>query len=274
MTTRLFVLATLVTLARSDRPYGGFEMPIFGGTKIVGGVEAGQGQFPHQVSLQWGIADSLSKHFCGGSIIDSQWVLTAGHCIKAVPSYGSFLVKAGKHVITRKEGTEQSVRVAKSFVHESYAGGVAPYDIALVKLRTPLTLNERVATIGLPKPGSIPSGNVILSGWGSISSSSSAIMPSSLQTAELPVVDIPKCRRALNILIGSSPLHETNVCTGSLKGSQSACSGDSGGPLILKNEVIGVVSWGIFPCGTGGAPSVYVRVSAFIDWIESIIANN
>lgn len=52
--------------------------------------------------------------------------------------------------------------------------------------------------------------------------------------------------------------------------------GDSGGPLISRNEngtteIVGIVSWGIVPCGGVGAPAVFVRVSAFIDWINSII---
>ena len=55
--------------------------------------------------------------------------------------------------------------------------------------------------------------------------------------------------------------------------------GDSGGPLIKVRqngvkEIIGVVSWGVIPCGGAGAPAVFVRVSAFIEWINSIIINN
>lgn len=55
--------------------------------------------------------------------------------------------------------------------------------------------------------------------------------------------------------------------------------GDSGGPLIKvkedgKKEVIGIVSWGIIPCGTTGAPSVYTKVSSYNQWIHDIMANN
>lgn len=54
--------------------------------------------------------------------------------------------------------------------------------------------------------------------------------------------------------------------------------GDSGGPLVTKNgfdeaEVVGIVSWGLFPCGRKNAPSVYTRVSAFITWIAIIMLN-
>jgi secreted trypsin-like serine protease len=40
------------------------------------------------------------------------------------------------------------------------------------------------------------------------------------------------------------------------------------------SEVVGIVSWGIIPCGSIGSPTVYTKVSAYIDWIESIISNN
>ena len=98
-------------------------MPLPGFSRIVGGAEATKGEFPHQVSLQWGIPPISSfKHFCGGTIINNKWILTAGHCVLAVPSYGSFVVKAGKHSIIATESTEQTVTVAASYVHESYVG--------------------------------------------------------------------------------------------------------------------------------------------------------
>ncbi|XP_033232030.1 uncharacterized protein LOC117183008 [Belonocnema kinseyi] len=257
----------------------GFKLPPLS-NRIVGGEEAAEGQFPHQVSLQWGYPPlSKLRHFCGGTIISESWILTAGHCILAIPSYGTFVVKGGKHTISETEETEQAIEVAKSIVHERYAGGVNPYDIALIKLKKPLTLNERVNTINLPKANAEHNGTVILSGWGSTSNVNNAIMPDILQTAELPVVDLKTCRNAIEELTGPSPLEDTNICTGPLTGGQSACSGDSGGPLIAKNEggeseVVGVVSWGIVPCGSIGAPSVYTKVSSYIGWIQSAIVRN
>lgn len=54
--------------------------------------------------------------------------------------------------------------------------------------------------------------------------------------------------------------------------------GDSGGPLAHnatgKAVLIGIVSWGIVPCGTVGAPSVYTKTSSFLTWIGNIMARN
>lgn len=80
-----------------------------------------------------------------------------------------------------------------------------------------------------------------------------------------------ECSNALTALLGNpGPLDTSNVCTGGANLTISACSGDSGGPLTLGGELIGVVSWGIMPCGTIGAPSVFARVSHYNNWILSI----
>ncbi|XP_046814479.1 transmembrane protease serine 9-like [Vespa crabro] len=267
---KLILFATLFVVALAEKPYLGFNLPLFS-PRIVGGENANKGEFPYQVSLQWGLTSSRLQHFCGGSILNEKWILTAGHCIIAVPSFGTFVVKAGKHNIRSIENTERTSKVKRTIVHKSYPGGVAPYDIALVELQTPLSFNNNISPVNLPNSGEIPTGNVLLSGWGSISKSSIAEMPDILQKANLPLINISTCHKALNDLIGPSPLDDTNVCTGPLTGGYSACSGDSGGPLVKKSngetKLIGIVSWGIIPCGTTGAPSVYTRVSAFKDWI-------
>lgn len=147
--------------------------------------------------------------------------------------------------------------------------GVNPNDIALLRLSSPLSWSNSVQPISLPSPGVVPTGNSILSGWGSVSTTNVASMPNTLQKATLPLLDLNTCANALVSLFGTSnPLASTNVCTGPLSGGISACSGDSGGPLAQNGELIGIVSWGVTPCGTFGAPSVYVQTSSFIDWIS------
>ena len=71
--------------------------------------------------MQWGWLFGYS-HFCGGAILSDQWIVTAGHCVLAVPSYGDFIVKAGKHDLKLVESTEQSIAVERTFVHEKYTG--------------------------------------------------------------------------------------------------------------------------------------------------------
>ncbi|XP_053982342.1 trypsin-1-like [Hylaeus volcanicus] len=276
MFLKTIVFFALLAVVTATQPHRSVIIPLFD-SRVVGGSEAKVGQFPWQVSLQWGWLFGQS-HFCGGSILNNQWIVTAGHCVLAVPNYGDFVVKVGKHNLKKTEDTEQTIKVAKSFVHEKYSGNVAPYDIALLKLEKPLVLSKAVKAISLPESGSTPAGTSVLSGWGSTSRTNTAQMPDALQYVDLPLIDLATCKKAVEDLTGPSPLHETNVCTGPLTGGYSACSGDSGGPLILnrngKAELIGIVSWGIVPCGTVGAPSVYTRTSAFNGWMKDIMSKN
>ena len=136
-----------------------------------------------------------------------------------------------------------------------------------MQLSGPLTFTEFVKPMTLPAPAVEPKGTVTLAGWGA-TTPIPIVMPKILQTVDKPIISYEECEKAL----GQSPLAPTNVCTGPLTGGISACSGDSGGPLTQvqggKTVQVGVVSWGIIPCGTKGAPSVYTGVSHYIDFIN------
>ena len=62
------------------------------------------------------------------------------------------------------------------------------------------------------------------------------------------------------------------MCAGGEKGIDS-CSRDSGGPLMLKKDsyidLVGIVSYGAYKCGSENEPGVYARVDSFYDWIVS-----
>lgn len=134
----------------------------------------------------------------------------------------------------------------------------------------PLEFNEAVQPIKLPAKNAQPTGTVVLSGWGSVSTSNYPSYPDILQTTSLKALSFNECANRLIGLMGSSePLDkESNVCTGAMSDNEGACSGDSGGPLIQGDVLVGVVSWGMVPCGHYDAPSVFTKVSNFIDFIN------
>lgn len=238
--------------------------------RIVGGQDAEPHSAPWIITMQWGIG-GLTTHLCGGSIIGAHWVVSAAHCLHAVPGFGTWVVIAGRHNIAVTETTEQrrNVERSNSWTHAQYTGGVGPFDIGLIRVEIAFDFNEQVSAIALPIDDHIHSGDVELHGWGSVSTSHFPINPNILQHVKKPIIPIDECDEVL----GDSPLHDTNVCTGPLEGGISACSGDSGGPLTQDGELVGIVSWGFIPCGSVNAPSVYTRVSAFIDWISENMRN-
>jgi len=178
------------------------------------------------------------------------------------------ILVAGAHDIDKTEKNIQIRKIDYYKNHDLYNGGINPYDIALIYTKEKFIFTNYVKPIELPKADSIPNGNGNLYGWGSISSTSTPVFPGKLQVVDMPIINNDVCQKALG---GQGyKLHKTNLCTGPLTGGTSICQADSGGPLIQNNKIIGIVSWGKTPCGQPNSPSVFVRVSAFIDWIKKI----
>lgn len=104
-----------------------------------------------------------------------------------------------------------------------------------------------------------------------ISKNNGNIRPDLLQTADLSIISNEECVQAYGNAIDLS-----NICAATVGKGVTACSSDSGGPLVQRGHLerdtlIGVVSWGHIPCGEVGMPSIFVQVSYFIDWINDEI---
>lgn len=241
-------------------------------SRIVGGHEADSEAAPFIVSLQW-LTETRRHHFCAAVIIDEEWLLTAAHCIQAVPSNDVIKAVAGKKNLREEDSEEHQVRLVENIiVHPDFTGGISSDDLALLKVSEAFHWTEAVQPIDLPRTKDIPTGSVTTFGWGSISKEFMPEFPDTLQEVTMEILDYKECENALGGE-GATPLIESNICTGPLTGSLSTCNGDSGGPLVkINNEghktLIGIISWGFYPCGGENTPSIYARVSAFVNWIE------
>ncbi|XP_043824308.1 cationic trypsin-3 [Dromiciops gliroides] len=224
--------------------------------KIVGGYTCEAYSLPYQVSLNSGY------HFCGGALINEQWVVSAAHCYKS-----RIQVRLGEHNIEVLEGNEQFISSAKVIRHPKYNSATIDNDIMLIKLNKPATLSSRVSTISLPTSCAAAGTSCLISGWGN-TASSGADYPELLQCLDAPVLSDSTCRSAY-------PGRITNnmICLGFLEGGKDSCQGDSGGPVVCNGQLQGIVSWG-YGCAQKGKPGVYTKVCNYVDWIQETIAAN
>lgn len=250
--------------------------------KFLAKREAEPHSAPYVVSIQLMTPDEGLVHYCAGTILNEHWILTAAHCLTNPQMVANSVIVAGGHDIhSRSESQNVQIRHIDYHVrHELYLGGVNPYDIALIYTKEPLIFDKFVQPANLPEQDSMPEGYGTLYGWGNVSMTIVPKFPHKLQQANMPILDMELCEQIL--AASGMTLHETNLCTGPLTGGVSICTADSGGPLMqdyyiddyneVKHTIIGIVSWGKMPCGQRNAPSVFVRVSAFTNWIRQVIA--
>ncbi|XP_042279815.1 trypsin-1-like [Thunnus maccoyii] len=223
--------------------------------KIVGGYECQAHSQPHQVSLNSGY------HFCGGSLVNENWVVSAAHCYKS-----RIQVRLGEHHIRVSEGTEQFISSSRVIRNPNYNPYTIDNDIMLIKLSEPATLNEFVQPVALPT-SCAPAGTMCLvSGWGN--TMSSVDDGDKLQCLDLPILSQTDCDNAYPGMIT-----DAMFCAGFLEGGKDSCQGDSGGPVVCNGELQGVVSWG-YGCAERDHPGVYCRVCLFNQWLEETMASN
>ena len=241
----------------------------------MNGVEANKNEFPWQVGLvQKENNGRYSNIKCGGSIISRKTILSAAHCTRR---YGggvnitNLYVVVGEHD-TRFNDGEEYYKVCKSFEHPEYIGQPEfDYDYGILILCEHLTWSKEVSPVCLPaKESNYEGHNAIVSGWGRLFYQGN--QPVKLQKVELIVLTKQECCRThWNI----DYMTDRMVCA-AYNEEKFVCSGDSGGPLAVFDEVkqaytlVGIVSFGA--CGTvTNAADVFAKVSAVIDWITNNI---
>jgi len=271
---------TLVFLLGSASAGTGYDR---NGTKLatpksVGGVDpriVGGGPvtpFEHNWVLKLEGINTIGGSWCGASLIDEQWAMTAAHCTKGHDA-SVMQVRVHRHDISGGAGEHdcaETLKIAEKFEHPDYTNVASGNDIALLRLSQPVRCADSITMPSLDN-GSYSDADTTatVAGWGDTSEDGSA--SDVLRSVDLKLLTNTQCE-TYGHNDGYGIIADSTICAiGDLEGGEDACQGDSGGPLFVQKGgvdiIVGVVSWG-YGCARKRVAGVYTRVSSYQVWIE------
>lgn len=230
-------------------------------TRIVGGHETNPHKYPWMASL----ADSDLEPYCGATLINDRYVLTAAHCLPDT-SVAKMRIILGHHDL-KKMRDATVVHASKFIYHFRYqeTDPVQKFDIALVRLKERVNYTDTIHPVCLPGRDTPTKDfrQLFVAGWGRIGENQ--VVSDRLLEAVVPEVNMTECYRLLH----TSRVTPDHICAGNK--TVDSCEGDSGGPLMTEVNgrvvQVGVVSWGV-ACGHRVYPGVFTRISSYAWWIS------
>ncbi|PKW19532.1 S1 family peptidase [Saccharopolyspora spinosa] len=222
--------------------------------RVLGGSETSTEDAPWAVA----VTDDHGRQFCGGTLVSPIKVITAAHCTMD-PTTGTRRPPEGLRAIAGRTDlhTERGVvgEIESIWVHPGFKDYTRGDDVAVLTLRAPMPQHP-LNVVGPGETAPYQPGAVArVYGWGRTRESGPP--SNTLRSVDVPVTTDETCRTAY-------PNYDARsmFCAGVPEGGMDACAGDSGGPIVADNRLIGVVSYGT-GCGRPNTPGVYTRLSSY-----------
>lgn len=243
---------------------------------IVGGTTATISDAPWQVALldRSEVSDysnDLDAQYCGGTIIDAEWIVTAAHCVVNRSAFGIGVLTGAASLSSSIFTTSKISAVNQIFVHENYDSSLTNNDIALIRLAEPLNLTTGIREAVSMASEVVSTGtDLLVTGWGATTNEMTDY-PSVLQKSVQQVLSADECGD-----FGDAFDQETQLCVGVAPYDTIApCAGDSGGPAVdvsgAEPVLVGLTSYGNAAGCIAGVPSSFTKLAAYGDWIDAIM---
>nr|XP_032527233.1 trypsin, alkaline A-like [Danaus plexippus plexippus] len=213
---------------------------------------------------------------CAGVVLTSRHVISTAHCFQynretsrnySLPQH--WKIRVGS---SYRNGGGTLHNIKKIISHEGFDKNLYINDIAVIVVNKKFLIGNSVRQGTIVKPGAeiMPNSICTLVGWGA--TERDGPQPNQLQYTTMLTIDLEDCKRRYKTI--GAIITDSMLCAGRTDiDGVDGCFGDSGGPLIYKGVVVGLVSFG-HACGIRYYPGVYTKVSTYTRWIINTISNN
>ncbi|XP_068229151.1 trypsin-1-like [Palaemon carinicauda] len=194
-------------------------------------------------------------------------ILTTLSCI--VKINGSAVeVLLGAHDLNNPTEFQQRVPIQMLPSVDIFNETSKDFDFTIVMMNS-VNINDRVKPICLPDLSKDYSGFVaVTTGWGSVSEGGP--LSSVLNEVEVAILTREECDSYY-----PSRITDRMICAGYPEGGKDRCAGDTGGPLVVRDDdgrwvLLGLASWGD-GCGQPNAPGVYFKFDVVAGSISAFL---